>query len=741
MSYSFDNVSILKDGRRIFPVMGEIHYSRVPRAEWKERLLKMKAGGVTLVSAYVIWIHHEEIEGVYDWRGDRSLRDFVGTVQKCGLKLLLRIGPWVHAETRNGGFPDWLLKKDYEVRTNDEKYFAAVEKWYKKIYEQVSDFIANPEDASSAEKPIIGIQVENEYGHCGGLYEKEGGEAHMRRLQKIAMDAGFKVALYTATGWGGAWTGDMLPVMGGYCDAPWDQRTGEIEPSGNYTFTHERNDHNIGSDHGFGYGITFDIEKFPYLTAELGGGLQVTSHRRTIATAKDIAAVAMTKVGSGCNLLGFYMYSGGTNPDGKLTTLQESRATGYLNDLPVKSYDFRAPIREFGQVSSTFREIKLLALFAKAYGEEICSLPAVIKNEIRPDDASSLRYSFRSDGKKGYLFVNNYVRHLKMAEHRDIHLESPDGKTHFPPFDVKNGDFFFFPFNIKYGKSLVKTARVTPLTKLSLGKNELFVFYKRENDSSDKNFFDFGTEESEKIEAKDKFLVLSRTDALNSWITDGRLFITDSLSSVFEDENGEIQLLSRSEPAFFVYPGFDKAPVGWKKCGEENKNASKDMPEILFSKYELEVAPLEKKKIKIGALKSGENYKLDLSILAKKFRKEKYACDIFVKIDYTGESGRLYASKDGKRLLILDHFYLGEDYPWEIGIKRFLEKDADCALSDEELSSLELEISPLKKGEKIYIEKWPDFDGEEISSLKSVTYEIEWKYKIGKRRHDKITSV
>ncbi|MBQ9908395.1 MAG: beta-galactosidase, partial [Treponema sp.] len=80
MAYSFDNISILKDGKRIFPIMGEIHYSRVPRSEWKERLLKMKAGGVTIVSSYVIWIHHEEIEGEYDWSGDRNLREFLKTV-------------------------------------------------------------------------------------------------------------------------------------------------------------------------------------------------------------------------------------------------------------------------------------------------------------------------------------------------------------------------------------------------------------------------------------------------------------------------------------------------------------------------------------------------------------------------------------------------------------------------------------------------------------------------------------
>lgn len=727
MAYTFDKISIKKDGKRIFPVMGEIHYSRVPKTEWAERLLKMKSGGITIVSAYVIWIHHEEIEGEYDWSGNRDLHGFVQTLKDCGMKMLLRIGPWCHGEARNGGFPDWLLHKDYEPRTNDEKYFAVVEKWYKKIYEQVKDFISNPDDEATKENPIIGVQIENEYGHCGGLYEREGGEAHMKRLQKIAIDTGFKVALYTATGWGGAWTGGMLPVMGGYCDAPWDQRTGEIEPSGNYTFTHERNDHNIGSDHGFGYGITFDIDKFPYLTAELGGGLQVTAHRRTIATSRDIAAVALTKLGSGCNLLGFYMYSGGTNPEGKLTTLQESKATGYLNDLPVKSYDFRAPVREFGQVSSTLRELKLLALFVKSYEEEICPLPAIIESEIKPDDTSSLRYAFRSDGGKGYLFVNNYVRHQKMAAHKSVSLTSPDGKTALPSFDVKDGDFFFLPFNIKFGSSLVKTARVTPFTEISGAEGEIFVFYKRENDESAEKFFDFGEKKAGQTE---EFLVLSRNDALNSWKVGSRLVITDDDSYAIEGKDGGFQLFSRSGGAFFVFPDFEKEPDGWKKCGLVNKNCGKDLDEVLFARYERENAPAEKKSGVLETEKEGEVYKIDLSSLAKKLRESEDLSDIFVKIDYTGESARLYARKKGKRCLILDHFYLGEDYPWEIGLKRFVEEKGDSALTDEELSSLELEISSLKKGAEIYIEKWPAFSGEKIASLKSVKWEIEWKCKI-----------
>ena len=106
MKYTFDSKSILKDGKRWFPVMGEIHFSRCPRQFWKESLMKMKAGGVDIVSTYVFWIHHEEIEGEYDWTGNRDLHAFIKAASECGVKILLRIGPWSHGEARNGGFPD-----------------------------------------------------------------------------------------------------------------------------------------------------------------------------------------------------------------------------------------------------------------------------------------------------------------------------------------------------------------------------------------------------------------------------------------------------------------------------------------------------------------------------------------------------------------------------------------------------------------------------------------------------------
>ena len=112
---TLDSNSLLLNGKPWTPVMGEFHFSRYPENEWREELLKMKAGGIDIVSTYVFWIHHEEIEGQFDWSGSRNLRRFIQTCQEVGLKVFVRCGPWDHGEVRNGGFPDWLLQKGLEV--------------------------------------------------------------------------------------------------------------------------------------------------------------------------------------------------------------------------------------------------------------------------------------------------------------------------------------------------------------------------------------------------------------------------------------------------------------------------------------------------------------------------------------------------------------------------------------------------------------------------------------------------
>ena len=101
---------LLKDGKPWLPVMGEIHYSRIPREKWAETLQKMKEGGIEIAASYVFWIHHEEEKGKFDFTGNRDIRAFIELCHETGLEFCLRIGPWAHGECRNGGFPTGFRK-------------------------------------------------------------------------------------------------------------------------------------------------------------------------------------------------------------------------------------------------------------------------------------------------------------------------------------------------------------------------------------------------------------------------------------------------------------------------------------------------------------------------------------------------------------------------------------------------------------------------------------------------------
>ena len=672
---TFDNISILVDGKRWFPMMGEMHFSRYPKEKWEEELCKMKAGGIDIVSLYVIWIHHEEIHRQFDFTGDRNLRDFLETVKKCGLYSILRIGPWAHGEARNGGFPDWLLEdakeNNYEVRTDAPRYLEHVRHFYEKTYEQANGYFIK--DGG----PVIGIQIENEYGHCGGKTGEEG-EQHMKTLLSMAKEIGFITPIYTATGWGGAVTGGMLPVMGGYCEAPWDQRLTEIEPSGNYIFTKERNDHNIGSDHGLGAGITCDMDKFPYLTAELGGGLQVTHHRRPIASGKDTAAMTMVKLGSGANLLGYYMYHGGTNPKGKLTTLQETRATGYPNDLPAYSYDFNAPLREFGQMEDTYREVRLLSTFIHDFGNSLCDMAYTEQssNPLKPDNLTDLRAAVRCKGKSGYLFVNNYQRRYKMAQHKGVVLTAyaEDGKTAlatFPKRDIDDGDFFFYPFNMPIGEAFV-TVDATPLCIVDEGGSKTYVFY---TDSDREATVDVNGDLK-----GNRIIIITRDEAVHSAkvLIKGKEHLIISEAEPVTGGDGIVKLMFTTDRekklTFRAYPELTSVPEGFELV-KGSAPVRKDDPQIAcgsdsFAIYESKKSFTNDGNVsfsEIGAPSEDKNApgKYDISI--SNLNPE--ANEVYMLIDYVGDTAEFFVDGD----IATDSFYTGQ--LWEIGLKRYC-KDA-----------------------------------------------------------------
>src|ERR1019366_687306 len=152
---SINDRYLLRDGEPWFPVMGEFHYSRYPESQWEKEILKMKAGGIQIVSTYIFWIHHEEIEGQFDWSGQRNLRRFVELCGKHGLYVWIRVGPWDHGEVRNGGLPDWLIQKT-ATRENNPVYLDHVQRFYGEISGQVQGLFWKNGG------PIIGVQLENE---------------------------------------------------------------------------------------------------------------------------------------------------------------------------------------------------------------------------------------------------------------------------------------------------------------------------------------------------------------------------------------------------------------------------------------------------------------------------------------------------------------------------------------------------------------------------------------------------
>uniref|UniRef100_UPI00190452A4 beta-galactosidase n=1 Tax=Streptomyces adelaidensis TaxID=2796465 RepID=UPI00190452A4 len=414
---------LTRGGRPWFPVSGEFHYTRYPAREWEEELLKMKAGGVTVVAAYVIWIHHEETEGRIRFDGDRDLRRFAELCARHGLDFIPRIGPWVHAEVRNGGLPDWVLARTDAPRTDDPAYLAPVRTWYEAIAAQLHDL-----DRSKG-GPIVAIQIENE------LYDQPG---HLLTLKRTAQAAGLSAPLWTSTAWGGVQLppDELLPLYGGYPETFWTEADGGWPDTcrKHFFFTHQRDDEGIGADLRpttvRGGDPDALADRFPWATCELGGGMAVAYHRRPQVDASDIGALGLTKIGCGSVWQGYYMFHGGTNPPGELTPLQESHATGYPNDLPALTYDFQAPLGEYGQYRPSYDELRLQHLLLADFGHVIAPMESALP-ERRPTgqgDRETLRWAVRGDDRSGFLFVNNHQPHEPLPDHTDVTftVEFPD---------------------------------------------------------------------------------------------------------------------------------------------------------------------------------------------------------------------------------------------------------------------------------------------------------------------------
>ncbi|XP_024145949.1 beta-galactosidase [Oryzias melastigma] len=309
-----------KDGERFRFISGSIHYSRIPRVYWKDRLLKMYMAGLNTIQTYIPWNYHEESPGMYNFSGDRDVEYFLKLAQDIGLLVILRPGPYICAEWEMGGLPAWLLsKKDIVLRSSDPDYVAAVDNWMGKLLPMMQPYLYQNGG------PIITVQVENEYGSyfaCDYNY--------MRHLTKLFRShLGEDVVLFTTDGAGLNYL-KCGAIQGLYA-------TVDFGPGSNITAAFGAQRH--AEPHG------------PLVNSEFyTGWLDHWGSQHSVVSPDLVAKSLNQQLAMGANV-NMYMFIGGTN-------------VGYWNganspySAQPTSYDYDAPLTEAGDLTEKYFAIR-----------------------------------------------------------------------------------------------------------------------------------------------------------------------------------------------------------------------------------------------------------------------------------------------------------------------------------------------------------------------------------------------
>ena len=682
-------------GKPVIPVMGEFHYSRYPADQWEEEILKMKAGGVTVLPTYVFWSLHEEVEGQFRWDGQRDLRRFVTLCKKHQMPVIVRIGPFCHGEIRNGGFPDWLFAKPLEVRSNDPEYLKLVRRLYTEIGHQLQGLYYKDGGV------IIGCQVENEMQHAAAPWAvtypgephdytaasynaseasigvevqshqatgAEMGTEHMRILKQMAKEAGIDVPFYTTTGWGNAAIieGEAIPVTAAYTYPFWE-KTPTMSPFLMFKDLTREAD----------YAPTrYNPQDYPSFCAEMGAGIQMIYSARPIVTAEAAEGLMVRTLGSGSNGIGYYMYHGGSTP-------KQMGGVGSFQDepmgMPKISYDFQAPLGEFGLEGKMYRNLRLLHSFLADFGDRLAPMQTVLPNDwhrMTPDNRDDLRYAARMalpshpiEGRgssAGFLFMVNFQDHdtlrhdmknLQIKLHLDNEtLSIPANST----FTLGKDQSVILPFNFDMEGALLKYATAQPLMKIQDEGTDHYFFFAPVGMTTEYHFdsqtvtgkshfkpvpglkstFAIKTHEGKTV----RVTTLTRQQALNALKVHGKLLIADA-TVLPRPDGADLLCLGNNTVDYIVYPSRQKfkpqtatvtpvtPPYEVKKAGPRRMS--------------VQVSPLDTPQVQ----------------------------EYFLQVNYIGDVAMAFM----KGQLVQDEFYHGE--PWTIGLKRFHDDLATAPLT------------------------------------------------------------
>ena len=462
-----NNLYLEEGGIPQLPVMGEIHYNRMDSRYWRDALLKMKASGIDIVATYCIWSLHEEFEGELSWEGHLNLRRFIELCKELDMKVHLRFGPYCNAEIKNGGLPDWIVNnKNLITRSNDPLYLEYTRRWYQAVYDQVKGLLWK--DGG----PVMALQLENEYVRPGMIV------SHLLNLKKMAVEIGFDVPLYSMTHWMDSEypKGEIVPYAGFYIEAPWTASGKDEIPTSNFEFfTYNRLSDNIGTDiikiEGDVESLSGENNDSPFFTCEIGVGTTAFCQRRAVVPEEMAGENINLRLGCGANMMGYYMYTGGTNPVGKISTYQSSG--------PRISYDYQAPIRDFGTLGTVMQETKKYNYFMNDFGTALA--PAVAYLPTTNQDRDNLQWAVRLNGNTGYLFCSNYLYKHSRKDYKNVQfsIKLKDETIRIPrqKVTVKNGTYFLWPFNQELSNVLLKYSTTQPVCSLKEGNNHTYFFF------------------------------------------------------------------------------------------------------------------------------------------------------------------------------------------------------------------------------------------------------------------------
>jgi len=349
-SFKIADGNFIYDEKPIQIHSGEMHFARIPKAYWKQRLQMLKAMGMNAVATYVFWNHHEVSPGVWDFKTDnRDIREFVKTAQQEGLMVILRPGPYACAEWEFGGYPWWLQNdKQLVIRSKNDRFLDSCKTYINQLMGQVKDL------QITHGGPIIMVQAENEFGSYVAQRKDvplADHKIYSAAIKDLLLKAGVDVPLFTSDGdWlfeGGVIKG-ALPTANGEGDT--------------------RNLKKLINQYNEGRGPYMVAEYYPGWLDHWGEKFEKVSETSVI---KDLEKYLKDTVS-----FNIYMAHGGTN-FGFTSGANYDKEHQIQPD--ITSYDYDAPISEAGWVTPKFTAIRNLMKKYAAYAipEVPAQLPVI----------------------------------------------------------------------------------------------------------------------------------------------------------------------------------------------------------------------------------------------------------------------------------------------------------------------------------------------------------------------------